>query len=103
MGNQASAMGRVSRAYNILKHALISLPDHSKEQQAVMRALTALNTVAGQTSGDTDQAANRQISQMGTAPNPMLAGAPSPGAQLAPLPQRQMNQAMMGAGPTGLQ
>jgi hypothetical protein len=103
-GNQRSAEGRVSRAIDILKSVLMSFPNGSKEVQAVYRAIMALNPLFG-TSGanETGQAANRQMSQMGTQPNPALAGAPSPGPQIAPLPQRQIGQAAMGAGPTGMQ
>jgi hypothetical protein len=99
-GNQASAAGRVSRAFDILKTVFMSFPNGSKEQAAVMKALQALNPLFGtDKAAETGQAANRQMAQMGPQPNPALAGTPSPGPQLAPLPPRQIGQAM---GPPGV-
>jgi hypothetical protein len=93
-GNEAAAKGRVSRAFDILKTVFMSFPNGSKEQQAVMRALSALNPLfGGQGAAETSKAANAQMAQMGPQPNPALAGTPSPGLNLAPMPPRQMNQA----------
>jgi hypothetical protein len=104
IGNQRSAEGRASRAIDILKAILFAFPNGSKESQAIYRAIMSLNPLFGtRSAGDTGEAANHQMSQMGTQPNPQLAGAPSPGPQLAPLPPRQIGQAAMGAGPTGMQ
>jgi hypothetical protein len=93
-GNQVAASGRVSRAFDILKSVFMAFPNGSKEQQAVMRAMTALNSLFGTgAAGETGEAANLQMSQMGTAPNPALAGAPSPGPLLAPVPPQRMGLA----------
>jgi hypothetical protein len=98
-GNQAMASGRVARAFEILKSVFMSFQPGSKESQALMRAMTALNPLfGGQGAAESAQAANRQMSQMGTQPNPALAGAPSPGPMLAPMPPGQTNQAMMAPG-----
>jgi hypothetical protein len=94
-GNQAAATGRVSRAFDILKSVFMSFPNGSKESQAVMRAMSALNPLFGTgAAAETGQAANAQMAQMGTQPNPALAGTPTPGLNLAPLPQRQISSAM---------
>jgi hypothetical protein len=85
-GNQAAATAMVSKAFDVLKAVFQGFPNGSKEQQAVMRAMTALNPLFGtDKAAELSGAAGRQLSAMGAPGNP-LAGTPSPGIQSAPMP-----------------
>jgi hypothetical protein len=85
-GNQAAAGALVSKAFDVLKAVFAGFPNGSKEQQAVMRAMSALNPLFGtEKAAETSGAAGRQMVAMGAPGNP-LAGTPSPGIQSAPPP-----------------
>jgi hypothetical protein len=96
-GNQAAATAMVSKAFDVLKAVFQGFPNGSKEQQAVMRAMTALNPLFGtEKAADLSGAAGRQMTAVGAPGNP-LAGTPSPGVQSAAPPMPPMPPG--GAGP----
>ena len=86
MGNTAAAVARIGRVYDVLLNTLPAFPRGSKEQQAVMRAASALNSLfGGDKAAEAGPAAGQQMMQQGLRPNPALAGTPNPGLNLAPM------------------
>ena len=102
-GNIANAKTLVNRAFDVLKSVLNAFPNGSREQQAVMRAMTSLNPLFGtEKAAETGQAAARQFINAGSGANP-LAGSPSPGVLSAPLGPRapMAPPPMAGGSPAG--
>jgi hypothetical protein len=85
-GMQAAAMIGIKRAHTALTGYLSALPAGSKEQQALFRALSALNTIVKDAPPETSAASQRQNDQQGASLGGPLAGAPPPGVASAPLP-----------------
>jgi hypothetical protein len=85
-GMQAAAMMGVRAAHHALMGYLTSFPDGSPEQQALFRAVTALNRIVKDAPPETSAAARRQNDQQGASLGGPLAGAPPPGVASAPLP-----------------
>ena len=94
---RASAMNEVRTANDVLLHALNSFDQGSKEMQAILRAITALNTIGGKATGanmvPAGIAAMAQASNRGpptTAPPPGVAGGGAPpGMPGMPLPEAE--------------
>jgi hypothetical protein len=85
-GNLANAMTGVKTCHTSLTGYLSAFPAGSKEQQALFRALAALNTIVKDAPPETGEAAKRQMLQQGASTGGPLAGAPPPGVASAPLP-----------------
>ena len=85
-GNIANAMTGVKTCHTSLTGYLSAFPAGSKEQQALFRALAALNTIVKDAPPETGEAAKRQMLQQGASAGGPLAGAPPPGVASAPLP-----------------
>lgn len=85
-GNMAAAMVGVKRAHAALTGYLTAFPAGSKEQQAMFRALAALNTIVKDAPAETSAASQRQNDVQGASTSGPLAGAPPPGVASAPLP-----------------
>lgn len=86
-GSQAAAMAKIATVNEQIKEAMMAFDTNSKEFQSCMRAITALNSVAGtKKADDLAPASNMQSRTMGGRPAP-LAGSPPPGiAAPAPFP-----------------
>jgi len=97
----AAASGIVNKAFNALKSVFMAFPNGSKEQKAVMSAMTSLHPLfSGEKAAESGAAAGLQLAQAGAQPNPSLTGTPNPGVNLAPMGPRMMNRAA-GAPPGG--
>ena len=101
-GNIAQAKTIVSKAYDALKSVIGAFPSRSREEQSLMRAMSALRPIFGTAEvAQTDQAAARQYLNMGARANP-LAGVPSPGITSGPLsPRPPMGPPPMAGGAPG--
>src|SRR3974390_2004171 len=66
-GNLAAAVTGIKTAHTGLTGYLNAFPAGSKEQQALFRALQALNTIVKDAPGETGAAAKRQFLQQGAA------------------------------------
>ena len=85
-GNQAAAMVGVKKCHDALTGYLNAFPTGTKEQQALFRALSALNTIVKDSAQETSAAATRQMLQQGASTGGPLAGAPPPGVIPGPMP-----------------
>ena len=88
-GNMAAAVSRIKAVHTSLTQDLSAFPPGSKEQQAVFRALTALNTVIKDAAPENSKAAVQQMLKGGSSAGAPLAGAP-PGGVASP-PQSPTN------------
>lgn len=96
-GSQAAAVAKIATVSEQIKEAMMAFDTQSKEFQSCMRAITALNSVAGtKKADDLAPAANMQNRAMGGKPNP-LAGAAPPGIAGPPPPRPPMAPPGMGA------
>jgi hypothetical protein len=85
-GNQAAAMANIKACMRTMQMSMLAYEPGSKEFQGLMRALSALNPLFGESKGpDVTPAAMRQMAQTQNPGGP-LAGAPPPGIASAALP-----------------
>jgi hypothetical protein len=88
-GNLASAISQIKVVHTRLTENLNAFPAGSKEQQAVFRALQALNTVIKDAPPENSRAAVQNMLKGGASAGGPLAGAP-PGGVASP-PQSATN------------
>jgi hypothetical protein len=85
-GNQAAALANIKACMRTMQMSMLAYEPGSKEFQGLMRALSALNPLFGESKGgDLAPAALRQMAATQNPGGP-LAGAPPPGIASAPLP-----------------
>lgn len=101
-GNIGQAKAMLSKMYDGMKSLIGAFPSRSKEEQGIFRAMSALRPIVGTAEvAGTDQAAARQLVNMGARANP-LAGTPSPGIQSGPIaPRPPMGPPPMAGGTPG--
>lgn len=97
-GNQAAALSNIKACMRTMQMSMLAYEPGSKEFQGLMRALSALNPLFGESKGgDLTPAALRHMASSQNLGGP-LAGAPPPGIQPAPLPPAGGMGGMGGAG-----
>jgi hypothetical protein len=85
-GQKAAAMGDIKAVMRTLQMRMLAFEPGSKEFQALMRALSALNPMFGQATGaDLGPAAIRSMAATQNTGGP-LAGVPPPGVASPPTP-----------------
>lgn len=86
-GNKAAAVATIKGIMPALYKGMMAFEPGSKENQAILRALSALSPIFGKAeAANLVPAAMRQLAQAGPQPGG-LASAPPPGIAAAPLPE----------------